>query len=153
MLALSITPPHTHTHAHLRTLTHTYAHSLKNTLSHTHSLKNTHSLKTLSHTHTHTHTWVARQGPDHFKKRMTGPSKANTLLLLRTENNTIIPVYPIIIMHNNEDWRTNCIQTAVSSLTFCRLPGFNCVLSIILIATWKYKKDRKTFINNLILHI
>lgn len=80
-----------------------------------------------------THT-DARQGPDHSKEQLTGPSKVN-MLLLRTENDIIIPIYPKIIMHNKEDCHTNCIQTAVSSLTFCRLPGFNCVLSIILIAT------------------
>ena len=76
----------------------------------------------------------AREGPDHSKERLTGPSKVN-MLLLRTENDIIIPIYLIIIMHNKEDFHTNWIQTAVSSLTFCRLPGFNWVLSIILIAT------------------
>ena len=75
-----------------------------------------------------------RQGPDHSKEQLTGSYKLN-MHLLRMKNDIIIPIYPIIIMYNKEDCHMNCIQTAVSSLTFCRLPGFNCVLSIILIAT------------------
>ena len=73
------------------------------------------------------------QGPDHSKEQLTGPSKVNTFLL-RAENDIIIPIISYNL-HNKEDCRTNCTQTAVSSLTFCRLPGFSCVLSIILIAT------------------
>ena len=80
-----------------------------------------------------THT-DAGKGPDRSKERLTGPSKVNTLLV-RAENDIIIPIYPIIIMHNKEDCRTNFIHIAVNSLTFCKLPGFNWVLSIILIAT------------------